>query len=77
MPLPQFTTIGDAVVFLNLKVLSDAMNNSVIQGTQQLNAHSARLSVLGESVQGGWANRIMTPSPAEVVLAASRIRLGS
>lgn len=67
MALPDFESIGDAVAFVNVKTFSDAMNNAVIQGSQNLNAHMSRQNLLSESIQGGWANRIMTPDPSEAI----------
>lgn len=67
MPIPSFDSIGDAATFLNTKVFTDAMNNAVVQGTQQYNAHGSRMNLLSESIQGGWANRIMTPDPVEAI----------
>jgi hypothetical protein len=67
MPLPDFSSIADAVVFNNTKMFGDAGANLPLQNSQQLNAHGARINFLSESVQAMWANVLATPDPSEAI----------
>lgn len=67
MALPDFTSIGDAIAFNNVKAFGDAGANLAIQGSQQFNSHNSRISLLAESVQGAWAARLVKADPVEAI----------
>ena len=65
MPIPDFSSIGDAVAYTNTKAFGDAGANLAISGAQAHNSNADAMATLRVSISGTWANLMASPDPVE------------
>lgn len=75
MAINAFGSDQDFAAFMNVKALTDAGSDLLLQGARNYGAHNNRMHQMAETAQFAWNNLMISPDPIEAA-ATTKVLTG-